>query len=70
MGSAKMWFECIQILFSCMFAITLPKAYLVLYSFIDNVISQVGILLVGVGVESCGSDISQFFKFVGNSINW
>ena len=63
-NSAKMWFECIPIFVSCIFVILLSKAYLVSFSFIDSFIRQVDILLVGVGIESCGSDISQFFNVV------
>ena len=50
--------------------IPLLKAYLVPSTFIGNVINQVDILLVGVGIEICGSDISQFRNVVENSICW
>ena len=64
MGSAKIWFEFVPIFSSCIIAIPFPEFYLVLSSFIDNVISQVDILLIRLGIKSCGRNISQLIKFV------
>ena len=45
-------------------------AYLLLDCFVNNVLIQVDILLVGVSIEICGRDISQFLNAVENSIDW
>ena len=68
-GSAKMWLECIPSVVSCIFLIPFPKACPVLSSFIDNVISQVDILLSSVGIKICDINIPQLLNFFENSID-
>ena len=65
-----MWFEPIPSFVRCIFRIPFPKPYLEFSSSIDNVISQVGILLVSVWIGRCSSNISQFLYAVENSIDW
>ena len=70
MGSAKMWFEFIPSFVRFIFAITFPKEFILSSSFIDNVISQVDILLISVGTEICCRDIYQYLNVYENSIDW
>ena len=42
--------------------VILPKAYLSSSCFIDNVIIQVDILLVVVGIDSCSSNVSKLLN--------
>ena len=49
--------------------VILPKAYLSSSCFIDNVIIQVDILLVVVGIDSCSSNVSKLLNIFLNSIN-
>ena len=65
-----MWFECISIFVSSITAIPFHKAYIVLSSFIDNVISKGYVLMVGVGIKSCNSNISQVPNVIENTIDW
>ena len=58
------WFECIPSFVSFVFVVPFPNSYLLSFSFIDNVISQVDILLIRLGIKSCGRNISQLIKFV------
>ena len=48
-----------QVFLAVSFSIPSPMAYLVLTCFVNNVVSQVDILLIGVRIEICSSDISQ-----------
>ena len=65
-----MWFECSPIFVRFIFSIHSPKAYLVLYFFVNNVISKLYIPLVGLGITIYGSDISELLNVIENSINW
>ena len=46
------------------------KADLVLTCFVNNVVTQVDIMLIVVSINNCGSYISQFLNVVENSIYW
>ena len=50
--------------------ITFQKAYLVLSGFIDNVINQIDILLVGLKIKSYISNMYQLLNVIKNSIDW
>ena len=52
------------------FFIYITEGLYCIVQFIDNVIIQVDILLVGVGIEICGINIYQFLNDVENSIDW
>ena len=65
-----MWFEFSPIFVYCIFSTPLLKSYLVSSCFVYNLSSQVYILLVCVGIESCGRDIPQFINIVEHSIDW
>ena len=63
-----MLFECSPSFAICIFSIPLLNAS-ILSSYLKK-LSRVGILMVGVVVESSGSYISQFLNFVENCIDW
>ena len=69
MVSEKMWFEFSPIFVGCIFSIPFPEAYFVSSYFVNNILSQVDKLLVGVGVDICGINIYQFLNIVENSID-
>ena len=70
MSSAKMWFECSPSFVVCIFSITFLEAYIVPSFFVNTILYQVYILLVGVSIEICIIYISQLLNFVENSIDW